>query len=111
MASENGVVSGLARTSSFPPTPDNWNFIWSLFIRLYIDEKKTLNEVRRILDQEHGFRATKKICNQRIITWNIQKNYKASEKEEAARILRTYKDDGFKDTGKRYPAKVPGRNF
>ena len=34
------------------------------------------------------------MCNQRINTWNIHKNYKASEKEEAARILRSYKDNG-----------------
>ena len=34
------------------------------------------------------------MCNQRINDWNIHKNYKASEKDEAARLLQNDRADG-----------------
>jgi len=43
---------------SFPPTPENWNHIKDAVKSYYVNQKLPLKEVRTVLRDRHGFRAT-----------------------------------------------------
>lgn len=43
---------------SFPPTPQDWTQIQDLVRAYYVRDKLPLKEVRIVLRDKHGFRAT-----------------------------------------------------
>ncbi|KIW19768.1 hypothetical protein PV08_00342 [Exophiala spinifera] len=55
------------------PAPNQWQAVKEEIRVLY--EKKPLRDVRRILEQRHGFRATERMYKARLAQWGFSKNY------------------------------------
>ncbi|KAK5384196.1 hypothetical protein LTR20_008664 [Exophiala xenobiotica] len=55
------------------PAPAQWQAVREEIRVLY--EKKPLRDVRRILEQRHGFRATERMYKARLAQWGFSKNY------------------------------------
>ncbi|RDW68827.1 uncharacterized protein DSM5745_08587 [Aspergillus mulundensis] len=60
---------------------DEWQAFRPEIQRLYIDENKTLPEVRRHLESRYGFRGTKTQYERRLKKWGLVKNQKVSDLE------------------------------
>lgn len=61
-----------------------WEDIKPTFLRLYHDENKSLDQVRRELEEKYHFKASKSAFTRHIEKWNAFKNYKALDKEQLA---------------------------
>ncbi|KIW48468.1 uncharacterized protein PV06_01049 [Exophiala oligosperma] len=55
------------------PAPNQWQAVKEEIRVLY--EKKPLRDVKRILEQRHGFRATERMYKARLAQWGFSKNY------------------------------------
>ncbi|KAK0705896.1 Clr5 domain-containing protein [Lasiosphaeria miniovina] len=61
-----------------------WECHRETITRLYLVEDRPLDEVRRIMAAQFGFKATKRMYTFRVKKWGIKKNYTADEKDEIA---------------------------
>jgi hypothetical protein len=86
---ENHVYSSAAgRTSQKVPTTDEWENHRAAITRLYRDERKTLKEVITTMRQLYGFKATPEMYKKRISKWDIRRNLRWSEREDACRVVK-----------------------
>ncbi|KAK3370749.1 Clr5 domain-containing protein [Lasiosphaeria ovina] len=61
-----------------------WECHRETITRLYLVEDRPLEEVRRIMAAQFGFKATKRMYTFRVKKWGIKKNYTADEKDQIA---------------------------
>ncbi|KAI0910155.1 Clr5 domain-containing protein [Ustulina deusta] len=64
--------------------PSEWAAHKDLIRRLYLDENKTLDEVRRIMADENQFHATPSMYKKRIRAWHLSKKL---EEEDVLEVL------------------------
>ncbi|KAF2866453.1 hypothetical protein BDV95DRAFT_611904 [Massariosphaeria phaeospora] len=89
-----------------PRAPEYPAHVWEgqrqRFTRLYRDENRKLADVRKMLRDEGGFDATEKQYKRRIKQWKLEKNSKASEKQQLLRVWRSsnWSMDVSSDMGK-----------
>ncbi|CZS95560.1 uncharacterized protein RAG0_05156 [Rhynchosporium agropyri] len=57
----------------------DWDSIKEVFATLYVTEDRPLREVRAILDEKYGFKATERMYKRRINQWHFDKNNKEEE--------------------------------
>lgn len=69
------------------PTRDEWTSHRAEITRLYRDEKRTLSEVMRFMSERYDFRATTKMYKTRVSDWDIRRNLRKHEREDACRDL------------------------
>jgi tetratricopeptide (TPR) repeat protein len=68
------------------PSPDIWELHRSTIKRLYLNEDKTLPQIKQIMEHEFKFKATSKMYKRRFTLWKIDgKNLKKAEIKEIAR--------------------------
>src|SRR5271155_5864971 len=53
-----GNIWPLLPTPAYPPTQQDWDNYRDIFTRLYQVEDRPLNEVKELLEQHYGFKAT-----------------------------------------------------
>ncbi|KAF7512262.1 hypothetical protein GJ744_001830 [Endocarpon pusillum] len=75
-------------SSSNSPSNEDWEKIRPVFEKLYNTENRPLKEVRRMLQQDHGFHANDRMYKTRINSWGLHKNVKKAEKEDLLRQVR-----------------------
>ena len=80
--------SAAGRTSQKVPTSYEWENHRAEITRLYRDEKKTLEEVMITMRQRYDFKATRKMYKTRISKWDIRRNLRWSEREDACRVVK-----------------------
>ena len=66
---------------SYPPTKEDWRRIKPFFVRLYLDEEKTLKDLMKELQDKHSFKATTKMCKSKITEWHLERNLRQHEVE------------------------------
>ncbi|KAL4943822.1 hypothetical protein BDV06DRAFT_189052 [Aspergillus oleicola] len=74
-------------SSSEPATPrlfkprrsEDWKKFRDVIEQLYRNDQLKLKDVKRIMEQEHGFVATEKQYKDRLAAWGVRKNIKAKE--------------------------------
>ncbi|CAN9198770.1 unnamed protein product [Alternaria alternata] len=59
-----------------------WVELEPLLRRLYLEENKTLDAVRKVLQESHGLKLSKKQLTKRFADWNFKKNVKQHETGE-----------------------------
>ncbi|KAI1172856.1 Clr5 domain-containing protein [Nemania sp. FL0916] len=64
--------------------PSEWTAQKDIIKRLYLDENKTLDEVRRIMADEHQFHATPSMYKKRIRAWHFSKKL---EEDDVLQVL------------------------
>ncbi|KXJ95411.1 hypothetical protein Micbo1qcDRAFT_230675 [Microdochium bolleyi] len=64
---------GLAAASTGWATPEEWAANRDIIAGLYIDDKRKLKDVMRIMRDEHAFHATEKMYKIRLNKWGLQK--------------------------------------
>jgi hypothetical protein len=69
------------------PSKFDWEKHRAEITRLYRDEKWTLNDVMKFMRERYDFRATTKMFKTRISYWDIRRNLRRSEREDACREL------------------------
>jgi hypothetical protein len=68
------------------PSPDIWEQHRTTIKRLYLDEDKTLPQIKQIMEHEFKFKATSKMYKRRFTLWKIDsKNLKRAEVKQIAR--------------------------
>lgn len=94
-SSNDAVVPTVAATN-----PNGWAATQSwarhqpLIKQLYLYEKKPLAEVMRIMERQHGFRATVKMYKTHIKKWGLDKKNKVSEMRAILRKNKQRADQG-----------------
>ncbi|KAJ4248730.1 hypothetical protein NW762_012568 [Fusarium torreyae] len=66
---------------AYPTSGTDWENHRDAITRLYIAEDKPLREVRQIMENKFGFKATTRMYSTRLQQWGAMKNYKAGEKD------------------------------
>ncbi len=61
------------------PSQEEWDQIRPLFTYLYVQEGRTLGEIRKLFAVGHGFQASERMYKSRIRTWHLDKNNKEDE--------------------------------
>jgi len=61
------------------PSLEEWTDIRPLFTWLYLQEGRTLKDVRALLASEHGFKATVRMFKTQIGLWGLDKKRKEDE--------------------------------
>ena len=89
------------------PGAEVWETHHSTIKRLYLDEKKTLNEVMAIMQKDYGLKATIKMYKSRITKWALAKNSKATKMKAIARN-KGLRDDVGKTSSFRTRGRQPG---
>ncbi|KAK5957037.1 hypothetical protein OHC33_001406 [Knufia fluminis] len=83
---------------SFPPTPENWNQIKDAVRSYYVNQKLPLKEVRTVLRDRHGFRATDRMIKARLKQWGFLKNAKRDDWLFLALLYENRKERGLRST-------------
>ncbi|KAI5865397.1 hypothetical protein GGS23DRAFT_425475 [Durotheca rogersii] len=60
-------------------TSHDWARLQAIIMRLYLDEDKTLDEVKSHMEEHHGFFATLAMYKKRFSAWNAYKNLRFDE--------------------------------
>ncbi|KIX02476.1 uncharacterized protein Z518_08417 [Rhinocladiella mackenziei CBS 650.93] len=78
------------------PAQAQWQAVKEEIRMLY--EKKPLKEVRKILEQRHGFRATERMYKARLSQWGISKNYSDKDYQICAVLHHSRQKSGKRAT-------------
>ncbi|KAI1138539.1 hypothetical protein F5Y05DRAFT_404259 [Hypoxylon sp. FL0543] len=70
-------------------TSQDWVRLQSVIMRLYLDEEKTLEEVKSYMEEQHEFFATISMYKKKFTTWGAFKNLRL---DEVLQILRLKRD-------------------
>ncbi|KAI0835706.1 hypothetical protein F5Y06DRAFT_288853 [Hypoxylon sp. FL0890] len=70
-------------------TSQDWTRLQSIIMRLYLDEEKTLEEVKSYMEEHHEFFATISMYKKKFTTWGAFKNLRL---DEVLQILRLKRD-------------------
>ncbi|RDW62069.1 hypothetical protein BP6252_11502 [Coleophoma cylindrospora] len=79
---------------SNPPTSRDWEAYRSTFTQLYSAEEMTLREVKKHMEERFEFYASERMFKARISKWNLNKNYKAFERQKIAQVAISHKKNG-----------------
>jgi hypothetical protein len=82
-----------ARRKMYPK--EQWLALKPVIQRLYIDENQTFTKVAEYLDQNHGFKPTKKQFLRRISEWGFEKNVKRDERRAILGSLGVVREGEF----------------
>ncbi|RYP72989.1 hypothetical protein DL770_007869 [Monosporascus sp. CRB-9-2] len=74
-----------------PATSEDWERLRDVVTRLYIDEDKTVGEVKRYMERNHNFFATIATYKKKLGSWNAFKNLRPGDVLQILR-LRKYHD-------------------
>lgn len=69
------------------PTTNDWETHRATIIRLYVDEDRTLRDLMRIMQAQHGFNGTIKMYKRRLTAWNVRKYMTRAEREITCRAI------------------------
>ncbi|ORY71350.1 uncharacterized protein BCR38DRAFT_404445 [Pseudomassariella vexata] len=98
---------------------EEWEAMYPLIKRLYVTEHRRLCEVMDIMEQKHGFIATKQMYKKRFTAWSLYKNYRQfsetkSDKQRVGRGSRSSVSSA-KDRRSRgsnaHPIHIPAKPF
>ncbi|EHY59043.1 hypothetical protein HRR83_001687 [Exophiala dermatitidis] len=78
------------------PAPAEWQAVKEEIRLLY--EKKPLRDVRTILEQRHGFRATERMYKARLSQWGFSKNYSDRDYQICAVLNHVRQKSGKRNT-------------
>lgn len=84
MQNESGESSSSKRYAS----PDDWPKYQDIIVRLYVEENKTLEEVRQNMEENHDFVATIPMYKRQLASWNAFKNLRFDEVLQILRLKR-----------------------
>ncbi|TGJ87948.1 hypothetical protein E0Z10_g836 [Xylaria hypoxylon] len=84
MQTEPGESSSSKRYA----TPEDWPKFQDVIVRLYVDENKTLEEVRQHMEEKHDFIATISMYKRQLASWNAFKNLRFDEVLQILRLKR-----------------------
>ncbi|KAI5920274.1 hypothetical protein F4810DRAFT_723602 [Camillea tinctor] len=68
---------------------EDWTRLRAIIMRLYLDEEKTLDQVRQYMEENHDFYATVSMYKKKLAAWNAFKNLRI---DEVLQILRLKRD-------------------
>ncbi|RYC60894.1 hypothetical protein CHU98_g5309 [Xylaria longipes] len=92
MQTEPGESSSSKRYA----TPEDWPKFQDTIVRLYVEENKTLEEVRQYMEENHDFIAT--YGRPRLASWNAFKNLRFDEVLQILRLKRQREAEHNKDS-------------
>ncbi|KAI1330114.1 hypothetical protein F5Y16DRAFT_46294 [Xylariaceae sp. FL0255] len=69
-------------------TTEDWSRLHDVIVQLYVEENKTLDDVKQYMEKEHGFLATVAMYKRQLASWNAFKNLRP---DEVLQILRLKK--------------------
>ncbi|KAI1181163.1 hypothetical protein F4777DRAFT_4475 [Nemania sp. FL0916] len=84
MQTESGEPSSPKRYAA----PEDWPGVQDVIVRLYVEEKKTLGEVRQYMEENHDFIATIAMYKRQLASWNAFKNLRFDEVLQILRLKR-----------------------
>ncbi|KAH6839553.1 hypothetical protein B0I37DRAFT_419306 [Chaetomium sp. MPI-CAGE-AT-0009] len=76
----------------------NWDQYRPIITKLYLEERKTLRQVRKIMEDTYGFKADGKAYKRRFDKWGLEKNLKTKHSIAMLGIARRRKVQENKDT-------------
>ncbi|KAI0540077.1 hypothetical protein GGR58DRAFT_499483 [Xylaria digitata] len=68
--------------------PEDWPKFQDVIVRLYVEENKTLEEVRQYMEEKHDFIATISMYKRQLASWNAFKNLRFDEVLQILRLKR-----------------------
>ncbi|KAI0598872.1 hypothetical protein F4775DRAFT_163438 [Biscogniauxia sp. FL1348] len=71
-----------------PIALEDWTRLRAVIMRLYLDEEKTLDQVKQYMEENHDFSATVSMYKKKLAAWNAFKNLRG---DEVLQILRLKK--------------------
>ncbi|KAI1266682.1 hypothetical protein F5Y18DRAFT_363361 [Xylariaceae sp. FL1019] len=77
-----------ASSSKRYATSEDWARFQNVIVRLYVEENKTLDEVKQHLEENHGFVATIAMYKRQLASWNAYKNLRFDEVLQILRLKR-----------------------
>ncbi|KAI0967452.1 hypothetical protein F4678DRAFT_475174 [Xylaria arbuscula] len=80
--------SGESSSSTRYATPEDWPKLQDVIVRLYVEENKTLEEVRQYMEENHDFVATISMYKRQLASWNAFKNLRFDEVLQILRLKR-----------------------
>ncbi|KAI0490335.1 hypothetical protein F4859DRAFT_5660 [Xylaria cf. heliscus] len=89
MQTEPGESSSSKRYA----TPEDWPQFQDVIVRLYVEENKTLEEVRQYMEENHDFVATISMYKRQLASWNAFKNLRFDEVLQILRLKRQREAD------------------
>ncbi|KIN01170.1 hypothetical protein OIDMADRAFT_145279 [Oidiodendron maius Zn] len=87
-----------SRHSEYDHTSEEWEAQRDLFTHYYAVEDKPLREVKEIMENQYGFRATERQYKRRIALWNLDKNIKDSDMKVMLRVQLQRRNQEGKET-------------
>ncbi|KAI1366538.1 hypothetical protein F5Y08DRAFT_128551 [Xylaria arbuscula] len=69
-------------------TPQDWPKLQDVIVRLYVEENKTLEEVKQYMEECHGFVATISMYKRQLASWGAFKNLRFDEVLQILRLKR-----------------------
>ncbi|GAP90972.1 hypothetical protein SAMD00023353_5100980 [Rosellinia necatrix] len=69
-------------------TPEDWPKYQDIIVRLYVEENKTLEEVRQHMEENHDFVATISMYKRQLASWSAFKNLRFDEVLQILRLKR-----------------------
>ncbi|KAI0196677.1 hypothetical protein EV127DRAFT_85731 [Xylaria flabelliformis] len=84
MQTEPGESSSSKRYA----TAEDWPQFQHVIVRLYVEENKTLDEVRQYMEDNHDFIATISMYKRQLASWNAFKNLRFDEVLQILRLKR-----------------------
>ncbi|KAI0525600.1 hypothetical protein F5B22DRAFT_351078 [Xylaria bambusicola] len=84
MPTEAGESSSSKRYAA----PEDWANLQDVIVRLYVEENKTLEEVRQHMEENHDFIATISMYKRQLASWNAFKNLRFDEVLQILRLKR-----------------------
>ncbi|KAI0456721.1 hypothetical protein F5B21DRAFT_122901 [Xylaria acuta] len=89
MQTEPGESSSSKRYA----TAEHWPKFQDVIVRLYVEENKTLEEVRQYMEENHDFIATISMYKRQLASWNAFKNLRFDEVLQILRLKRQREAD------------------
>ncbi|KAI0814402.1 hypothetical protein GGR55DRAFT_431087 [Xylaria sp. FL0064] len=80
--------SGESSSSKRYATPEDWPQLQDVIVRLYVEENKTLEEVKKYMEEKHDFVATISMYKRQLASWNAFKNLRFDEVLQILRLKR-----------------------
>ncbi|KAI1749720.1 hypothetical protein F4782DRAFT_533159 [Xylaria castorea] len=79
---------GESSSSKQYATAEDWPKFQDVIVRLYVEENKTLDEVRQYMEENHDFIATISMYKRQLASWNAFKNLRFDEVLQILRLKR-----------------------
>ncbi|RYP25257.1 hypothetical protein DL765_000138 [Monosporascus sp. GIB2] len=76
-----------------PATAEDWERLRDVVTRLYIDEDKTVGEVKRYMERHHNFFATIATYKKKLGSWNAFKNLRPGDVLQILRLRKPHDAD------------------